>query len=202
MSSADRELQMDDLELEKNVDYVFKTPSGGILRMKNGAAIIIRDNDAEILSSLEEYHEKHEDNAFTWNELTNDQDKRKLYEANAAALKKIKWIEVEAVVAAAQKLEAAEKRKSLVALLDVRNMLDGLSSVIVSFPLIIFVIWGSTFGLEYYFGGELSIIWKCFIAGLAAACMSRCVPKNPGRVTFIMAAFGYLVIGLVIWIFG
>jgi hypothetical protein len=71
---------MDDLELEKNVDYVFKTPSGGILRMKNGAAIIIRGNDAEILSSLDEYHVKYKDNTSTWNELTNDQDKNKLYE--------------------------------------------------------------------------------------------------------------------------
>jgi hypothetical protein len=193
---------MDDFELEKYVDYVFKTPSGGIIHMKNGAAITIRGNDAEILSSLEEYHVKYKDNTSTWNELTNDQDKRKLYEANAAALKKIKWIEVEAVVAAAQKLEAAEKRKSLMALLDVRNMLDGLPSVIVSFPLIIFVIWGSTFGLEYYFGGELSIIWKCFIAGLAAACMSRCVPKNPGRVAVILAAFEYFLIAIVIWMYG
>ena len=89
---------MDDLELEKFVDYVYRKPSGGILHLKNGAAIIIRDNVAEILSSLEEYYAKYKDDSSTWNELTNDQDKKKLYHANAAALTKIKWAEVENVI--------------------------------------------------------------------------------------------------------
>ena len=191
---------MDDLELEKNVDYVFKTPSGEILRMKNGAAIIIRGNDAEILSSLDEYHVKYRDNTYTWNEITNDQDKKQLYEANAAALTKIKWIEVETVVATAQKLEAAETRKS--AMLQGRTLLNDLLSAIVSFPLVIFIIWGLSFGVERYFGVGLSHLQIGFIAALTAACMSRCVPKYPGRVTFIMAAFGYLLIVLIIWIYG
>ena len=193
---------MDDLELEKNVDYVFKTPSGGILRMKNGAAIIIRGNDAEILSSLDEYHVKYKDNTSTWNELTNDQDKNKLYEANAAALTKIKWIEIETVVAAAQKLEAAETRKSLMAAFDGRKVLNDLLRAIVSFPLAMFMIWGLSFGLERYFGVQLLHFQRYVITALAVACMYRCVPKNPGRATFIMAAFGYLLIVLVIWKFG
>ena len=184
---------MDDLELEKNVDYVFKTPSGGILRMKNGAAIIIRGNDAEILSSLEEYHVKYKDNAPTWNELTSDQDKTKLYEANAAALTKIKWIEVETVVAAAQKLKTAETRRSLMA---------DLLGAIVFFPLVVFCVWALSFGVERYFGEGLSHFQTIVYAALAASCMSRFVPNNPGRVTFIMAAFGYLLIVLVIWLYG
>ena len=75
--------------------------------MKNGAAIIIHDNVAEILSSLS--ITQNMDDSSTWNELTNDQDKKKLYHANAAALTKIKWAEVENVIQAAEKLEAAEK---------------------------------------------------------------------------------------------
>jgi formylmethanofuran dehydrogenase subunit C len=50
---------MDDFELEKYVDCVFKTSFGAILRMENGGAIIIRGNAAEILPSLEEYHVKY-----------------------------------------------------------------------------------------------------------------------------------------------
>jgi hypothetical protein len=193
---------MDDFELEKYVDYVFKTPSGGIIHMKNGAAITIRGNDAEILSSLEEYHVKYKDNTSTWNELTNDQDKRKLYDANAASLTKIKWTEVETVVAAAQKLEAAEKRKSLIDFLTSRWLLDGLLNAIVSFPLVIFIIWGLSFGVERSFGVGLSHLQIGFIAAVAAACMSRCVPKNPGRVAVILAAFEYFLIAIVIWMYG
>ncbi len=192
---------MDDLELEKNVDYVFKTPSGEILRMKNGAAIIIRGNDAEILSSLDEYHVKYKDNTSTWNELTNDQDKKKLYEANAAALTKIKWIEVETVVATAQKLEAAETRKSLMAAFEGRTMFNDLLRVIVSFPLAMFIIWGLSFGLDRYFSAHLSPLWRSVIVGFSVVSMYSCVPKNPGRVTFIMATIGYLIIVLVIWKF-
>jgi len=190
---------MDDFELEKFVDYVYKTPSGGILHLKNGAAIIIRGSDAEILSSLEEYHVKYKDNTSTWNELTNDQDKKKLYQANAAALTKIKWIDVEAAVEAARKLEAAEKRKS--AMLQGRTLLNDLLNFIVSLPLVIFIIWGISFGVERYFGAGLSHLQIGAIGGIAAGCMSRCVPKDPGRVTFIMAAIGYLLIVLVIWKF-
>jgi hypothetical protein len=190
---------MDDFELEKFVDYVYKTPSGGVLHLKNGAAIIIRGNSAEILSSLEEYHAKYKDNTSTWNELTNDQDKKKLYEANAVALTKIKWIDVEAAVEAAQKLEVAEKRKSLIDLIVGRN---GLINAIVAFPLAIFVIWGLFFGLKRFFGVESSYLENGAIGGIAGGCMYRCVPKNPGRVTFIMAAIGYFLIILVYWKFG
>jgi hypothetical protein len=194
---------MDDLELEKNVDYVFKTPFGGILHMKNGAAIIIRGNDAEILSSLEEYHVKYKDNTFTWNELTSDQDKRKLYEANSAALSKIKWIEVETAIADAQKLEAAEIRKSLMAV--PKGLLHDLLRFVVSFPLAMLIIWGLYFGLEGLdrnVGGYLSPIWRSVIIGFSVAIMYGCVPKNPGRVSFIIAVLGYLLIALIIWLYG
>jgi hypothetical protein len=193
---------MDDLELEKFVDYAYKTPSGGILRLKNGAAIIIRANEAEILSSLEEYHVKYEDDTSNWNELTNDQDKKKLYDANAAALTKIKWTEVETVVEGAQKLEAAEKRKSLMALFDGRRLLNDLLNFIVSFPLVILVIWGLSFGMKHYFGEGLWYLQIGLIAAVAVALIPRCVPKSPGRVTFMMAGIGYLLIILVIWKFG
>jgi hypothetical protein len=196
---------MDDFELEKFVDYVYKTPSGGVLHLKNGAAIIIRGNDAEILSSLEEYHAKYKDNTSTWNELTNDLDKKKLYQANAAALTKIKWIEVETAVEAAQKLEAAEKRESLIVLIDSlvgRRALNDLLRFVVSFPLAMCIIWGLYFGLERDVGVHLSPLWRSVIIGFAVAGMYRCIPKNPGRVTFIMAAIGYLIIVLVIWKFG
>ncbi len=168
--------------------------------MKNGAAIIIRGNDAEILSSLEEYHVKYKDNTSTWNELTNDQDKKKLYEANAVALSKLKWIEVETVVAVALKLEAAEMRKSLTAM--PKGLLNDLFRAIVSFPLAMLIIWGLYLGLEHDVGVYLSSLWKSVIIGFSVAIMYGCVPKSPGRVTFIMAAFGYLLIGLVIWKFG
>jgi hypothetical protein len=59
---------MDDSELKKLVDYAYRTPSGGILHLKNGAAIILRNNVAEILPSLEEYHAKYKDDSSTWSE--------------------------------------------------------------------------------------------------------------------------------------
>jgi hypothetical protein len=190
---------MDELDLEKHVDYVFKTPSGANLRMKNGAAIIIRGHHAEILSSLEDYYVKYKDNSRSWNELTDDKDKRILYAANADALKKIKWIEVEAVVEAARKLETADRRKSLtVSFVGLRNdLLNG----IVSFPLVIFILWGPSFGLQRYFDVKLSHFMNIAIAAFAAANMTRFVPQNPGRVAFILSAIGYLLIGLVLWKF-
>ena len=196
---------MDDLELEKYADCVFKTSFGAILRMENGGAIIIRGNDAEILPSLEEYHVKYKDNRLSWNELANDQDKRKLYAANTAALAKIKWTEVEAVVDAAQKLEAAEKRESLIVSIDSlvgRRMLHDLLRFVVSFPLAMLIIWGLYFGLERGVFVHLSPLWKSVIIGVSVVSMYGCVPKNPGRVTFTMATIGYLIIVLIIWKFG
>lgn len=192
---------MDDLELDKNVDYLFKTPSGGILHMKNGAAIIMRGNDTEILSSLEEYHAKYKDDTLTWNELTNDQDKRSFYEANAAALKKIKWIDVEAVVATAQKLEAAETRKSLRETF--KGLLDDLIRAIVYFPFVIFIIWGFNFGVKRYLGAELWHVPSGVIGAVGTAVILNFFPKkHPGRGAVIAAVSGYLLVGLVIWKFG
>jgi hypothetical protein len=192
---------MDDLELEKYVDYVFKTPSGAILRMKNGGAIVIRGNDAELLSSLEEYHVKHKDNSLTWNELTNDQDKRKLYEANAVALTKIKWVEVETVVATAQELEAAETRKSSMAKL--KGLLHDLLSAIVYFPFVIFIIWGLNFGVKRYFGAELSHVWNGVIGAVGAGVILNFFrKKSHGRGAVIAAVSGYLLIVLVLWLYG
>lgn len=190
---------MDDFEIEKYVDYAYETPFGGILHLKGGAAIIIRGNGAEILASLEEYHTKYKDDSSTWNELTNDQDKGKLYAANAAALTKIKWMDVETVVEAARKIEAAENRKSLI---DIFVGRDGLINAIASFPLVIFTIWGISFGLKRYFGVELSHLQNGAVAGIAAGCMYGCLPKKLGLVTFLMAAFGYLLIAIVIWMDG
>ena len=190
---------MDDLEIEKFVDYVFKTPFGGILHLKNGAAIIIRGHSTEILPSLEEYHVKYKDNSSTWDELTNDQDKKKLYDANAAALAKIKWTDVEAVVDAAKKAEAAENRANLKA--QGRSALNELVNLIVYFPFMIFMIWGLFFGMERYFAQELSGLQKSLIIGVGVVSLSSLVPKIPRRVAWIMAAIGYLLVILVLWKF-
>jgi hypothetical protein len=193
--------QMDELELEKFVDYVYRTPSGGILHLKNGAAIIIRDNVGEILSSLEEYHAKYKDDSSIWIELTNDQDKKKLYHANTAALTKIKWIDVETVVTAAKELEAAETRKSFMA--NLKGLLNDLLRAIVYFPLVIFIIWGFNFGLKRYLGAELWHVPSGVIGAVGTAVILNFFPKNgPGRVAVIVSVCGYLLIVLVIWKFG
>jgi hypothetical protein len=188
---------MDDLELGKFVDYVYQTPSGGILHLKNGAAIIIRDNDAEILFSLEKYHLKYKDNISTWNELTNDQDRKKFYHANAAVLTKIKWADIETGLEAAQKLGAAVNRKNFLA--QGRALLNDLLTFVVFFPWVIFIIWGTNFSAKRYFGTELSPIQHSLVAGVAVAIALNRSPKNLGA--FIIGAIGYVLVALMFWKF-
>jgi hypothetical protein len=132
---------MNDLELEKYVDYVFKTPSGGIVRVKTGGAIIIRGNDAELLSSLEDYHDKKyksvKDDTRTWKELTDVAAKTKFLKANAASLRRIKWIEVEAAqehdpreLSVGRELEASERRKRVIDWLGEEAFKLGLGTVL------------------------------------------------------------------------
>jgi hypothetical protein len=194
------EHQMDDSELDKFVDYAYRTPSGGILHLKNGAAIILRNNGAKILPSLEEYHAKYKDDSSTWNELTNDEDKKNLYDANAAALTKIKRTEIETVVEAAQKRDAAEKRKSLIE--SFRKALNDLLSFIIFVPFVVLIIWGANYGAERYFGTQLWHLQNGFIAALATTVMLNCTPKNPGRGAVISGAIGYLIVALIYWKFG
>jgi hypothetical protein len=189
---------MDELALEKFVDYVYQTPFGGILHLKNGAAIIIRDNDVEILSSLEKYHLKYKDDTSTWNELTNDQDRKKLYRANAAVLTKTTWTDVETVVEAAQKLEAAENRKNLKA--QGRALLNDLLTFIVSIPWVIIIIWGVNFSAKRYFGTELSPLQHSLVAGVAIAIALNRAPKNLSAV--IVGVVGYFLVALIFWKFG
>jgi hypothetical protein len=190
---------MDDLELEKYVDIVFKTPFGAIMRMKNGAAIVLRDNRAEVISSLENYHIKYKDDTRTWTQLTSDEDKRQVYAANAAALSEIKWRDVETALEAARNLEAAAKRKSLIdSLVDLPKEIFG---AIIVFPLVILILWTATFGANYYFGIQQSHLLNGAIGGLAAGIFGRYI-KNPGRVVIIAGVLGYLVCGLVFWKFG
>ena len=171
--------------------------------MENGGAIIIRGNAAEILPSLEEYHVKYKDNRLTWNELTNDKEKRKLFAANAAPLTKIKWSEVETVVGAAQKLEAAETRKSLMAVFDGRKVLNDLLNAIAYFPVIIFILWGFNFAAKRCFGAESSHLRNGAIAAFGTAVVLNFFPKrSPGRGAVIAALCGYLFIALVLWKFG
>ena len=167
--------------------------------MKNGAAITIRGGNAEILSSLEEYHAKYEVDTSTWSELTNEHDKKEFYDANAAALKKIKLLDIETVVEAAQRREAAEKRKSLWdSFVGLKN---DLLNAVVSFPLVVFVIWGLSFGLERYSGLKLSHFQTSALAVVGTVCIFKIGPRKPGRGTFVMAAIGYLLIILFVWMF-
>ena len=189
---------MDELELEKFVDYVYQTPFGGILHLKNGAAIIIRDSDVEILSSLEEYHLKYKDDTSTWNELTNDQDRKKLYRANAAVLTKTTWTDVETVVEAAQKREAAENRKNLMA--QGGAVFNGLLTFFVTIPWVIIIVWGVNFSAKRYFDTEFSFLQNSLVAGVAVAIALNRAPKNLSAV--ILGVVGYFLVALIFWQFG
>ena len=191
---------MDDSELKKRVDYAYRTPSGGILHLKNGAAIILRNNIAEILPSLEEYHAKYKDGSSTWNEITSDQDKNNLYDANAAALTKIKWSEVETVVEAARKRDAAEERKSLIETF--QKLLKDLLSFVIFIPFVVIMIWGANFGAERYYGSGLSHLQNGFFAAFATAVIFSLSSKTLGRGALITGAIGYLIAALIYWKFG
>ena len=83
------------------------------------------------------------------------------------------------------------------------DLLGDLLNVIVYFPLIIFIIWGLNFGMKRYFGAGLSHIQNGAIGAFGTAAILNFFRKiSPARGAFIAAVFGYLLIVLVIWIFG
>ena len=72
---------------------------------------------------------------------------------------------------------------------------------IVSFPLFIFILWGLSFGLHRYFDVTLSHYQNIAIAALATGVMNSLNPIKTGRVAYILAALGYVLVGLVLWKF-
>ena len=83
------------------------------------------------------------------------------------------------------------------------DLLGDLLNVIVYFPLIIFILWGFNFGVKRYFGAELSHLQNGAIGAFGTAVILNFFSKSsPGRGAVIATVFGYLLIVLVIWIFG
>jgi len=77
---------------------MYKTPSGGILCMKNGCALVVQGNRVRVLDSIEDYHTKFKgpkDRIETWTELTTDIDKEAFLKENGTALHKLNWKKID-----------------------------------------------------------------------------------------------------------
>ena len=84
----------------------------------------------------------------------------------------------------------------------VRKLFNDIAGLIVLFPLIIFMIWGLNFCVKHFLDVELSRFQNIGAAFVASAAILFFFTQRLGSSAVIASVFGYLVVVLVIGIFG
>jgi hypothetical protein len=80
-------------ELGRKVELVWRTPWGAIAKMRDGTALVLRPDGAEILPSLEEFHRRNPaasvpgNRTVGWEEVTDVEDRRKFYREASSVLR-------------------------------------------------------------------------------------------------------------------
>jgi hypothetical protein len=87
LSESEHLADLGEADLGKNVDYIFATPFGYLMGMKDGTVIALRGAEVERLPSIKSFYEKYREDATSWRELTDPNEKREFYKTAASVLR-------------------------------------------------------------------------------------------------------------------